>query len=985
MGTGDVPMIQGEHRPEAIVHIFPFAQPTTGPPGSMAPATEGSHIDPDQRAPVTRLTRLLVAAVLLAGLGYLAWRTTTIGRGWILALSVPVLWAEIWSWLQLLLLRFQVVPTRRGSQAGSPIHADAIDVVIAVGSDSTPADLERTLIGLAVTGWRRPTTVLTGELAPDPQAVVDHFHSTTGLHIEIRHIDVGAIRSGIDTSIGSGLLSSITDIGEGEWLLWLEAGQVPMPQLFQAITQSTADVNLAVRQFAVGLLNPNSLFHLKRGGDEEALEREVIGPALASRGVAPWRGAASLVRRTALRESAGGGPSNRPLPELAIALYRHGWCTDYDPRPLIRDLAPDSLQPYLVARRDRSVAALIGLGAAFTRRYVPWPARWAALAAGVSLTYGLRQLAMLSVLTAGLLVGRLPFVAELTTVVAGMIGFAAVNMVARRLLSGGIMSFGDWTRHGWRTLGADVAALASRPSLPPDRPAGTRSSARRDALGQLRLLVAAFGIFEVAFAARAINTMYPTLLPTMSRLETTVLVVVALVVTYTMADMLGVLVLHRQRRRAPRIPLEADIAVAGRRGTTLDVTPIGVGAVLESAPSLGAIVPVRFSVPRADGTGHEVETTAWIRAATPHESGLVRVGMEFDDLSDRDRIALTEYCALGVHRIPVGPDAGVDSRGSADGSGSGSGPGVGRVTSEAVESNPDDLSIGFSRRDLNLLRLLTAAATTTAVTALFLGPVAGAASAESGGQDLATIPPILTVTVPAIDSALPAELSEGGSDLAGQPLRLRLYTDGWSEPLATDGSGRFVRPDALAAWSDEAFVELVLGPDRHVVPLSFGSDLVLSRLRLAPDIDSDRHTVEMVGPGGRWRVARDGDIVIPGRYTIRLPSVAPDYVLVERIEVGPGQLITIGVDGATIGPAGTASRPTPDLPPISSEPADTEPATVPSTVSSTVPPTVPSTVPSSVSSSSSSTASTSGSETGPEVGTGPADDASGGDGREGER
>jgi hypothetical protein len=872
----------------------------------VALAGENRQADTDGPVDVTLLTRLVVAAVLTAGLGYLVWRTTTIGRGWILALSLPVLWAEIWSWVQLLLFRFQVVPKRRPVGAGSRIDRDEIDVVIAVGPESTATDLERTLVGLAVTGWQRTTTVLTGRVDPDIRTVIDRFESTTALRLELR----------IENSTAISPLRSMVDVGDGAWLLWLQAGQVPMPRLFDAVVASPIEDGAAVRQLAVGLLNPNSLFHLKRGGDEEALERQVIGPALASRGVAPWRGPASLVRRTALRGLVDHAPSYWMVPEWAIALHRDGWSTDYDQRSLIRDLAPDTLQPYLVARRDRSAAALISLGAAFTTRGVTRTARWAAMAAGVSLTYGIRQLAVTSVLAAALLSGRLPFAGELTTVVAAMVGFAAANMTARRLLSGGIMSFGDWTRHGWRTLGADLAALAPTLSPLPDRRERVRSQVRRDALGQLQVLVVAFSFFEVAFAARAFNTVYPTLLPAMTRRHSTVLILMALATTYILVDVLGVLVWHRQRRRAPRIPLEVDIVLAGRRGTTLDVTPVGVGAVLESAPALDETVAVRFSVPRADGTEHDVETTARVRAATRHESGLVRVGMEFEELSDEDRIALTEYCALGA--FDVGPDlAGRDS------SHNSRPDGEWRAGASAMaQSHPEDLSTGFSRSDLNLLRLLAAVATVAAVVALFLGPVAGPASAQPGGQGAATIPSILTVLVPPLDEESVEGAESSDPLVVEEDLRLRLYTDAWSEPLTGDGNGRFLRPDTVAAWSDEALIEVTLGPDRHVAPVTGDATVVLSRLRIEADAGLDPGAVELVGPGGRWRAAVDGEILVPGRYTVRITPAAGstgpgssddpdpgDAFTIERIEVGAGQLVTIGSAGVTVAGIGDAATP----------------------------------------------------------------------------
>lgn len=844
----------------------------------------------------SRLTRMLTNLVLTLGFGYLVWRSSTLGRGWILALSLPLVWAESWSLIQLGLLRYQIVGRRRSEPTGQPVDLDAVDVIVVVDADSTPRLLEPTLVALAAAGWSRPVRLLARSPLPNHQPLLDRFEATSSLRFEVT----------VDPTLGTDPLASMVNIGAGEWILWLAAGQVPMPELFTHLGDTLIDDRTGVRQFPVGLLSPNTLFHLKSGGDEDALERQVIGPSLARRGVAPWRGPASLIRRKALVDVSHETPFNQLVPEWAVAMHCNGWSTDYDPKLLIRAQAPDSLQAYLVERRNRSAAELVNLGAAFSRRGVPGPSRMAALAGGVSLTHGIHQIAMLALLVVVLITGRLPFVGNTLTVAGAMIGFAGLTTLARHRLSGGTMAPGDWLRHGWRTLGADLAALAPQLSPLPALRDPKRASARRHAFGQMRLLVVALTFFEVVLATRALNTVYPTFLPSMSRLSATLVLVVSLTVTYTMVDVLGVLVTGRQRRRAPRISLEVDVAMAGRRGTTIDVTPFGLGARIDSAPALGETVPVRFVVPGRE-EDHQIETPAVVRSAFRSEAGDVRVGVEFEDLSDDDRLVLIEYCALASDE-------------PADGS--------------TVQAGPGDLMAEVDNGNLGLIRLLTAVATAAAVVAIFLGPVADPASADTEG---AMVPVTLTLAAPSLpnidgtdtrtdngatNGATVGTEAVDGLTVTQTGIEVRYFTDAWSEVVTPDDDGRFNRPDSLESYVGEVMVEVRLGPDRHVIAAPGDGTLVLSRLRIEPGTEG----AELTGPGQRTRPAVDGELLVPGRYVVRLPVPADAEIgtepVVVRIEVAAGQTLVVGTDGtrlesAGIGSPGTGSSGTND-----SEPSD---------------------------------------------------------------
>ena len=83
-------------------------------------------------------------------------------------------------------------------------------------------------------------------------------------------------------------------------LLWLAAGDVPLPNLIEVASRHLADPDAAVVQVAHDLMNRDSMAHLRAGRSDEALHTLVIGPGRGARGTAPWSGSGSLVRRSVL-------------------------------------------------------------------------------------------------------------------------------------------------------------------------------------------------------------------------------------------------------------------------------------------------------------------------------------------------------------------------------------------------------------------------------------------------------------------------------------------------------------------------------------------------------------------------------------------------------------------------------------------------------------------------------------------------------------
>lgn len=806
-------------------------------------------------------TRVYSAVFILVGLTYLLWRTTIVGSGWLLALSVPLLWAETWAWLQIVCLRHQVVPGRADRNAGdvtltvSPLH---FETVVSIRAGTTETELERTMVGLAAMGCDGAVTVL-GTTANLPRS------GAADDPLDVSYASAGSSGQPVPS------LDAVVAQTSAPWVLWLEAGQVPMPGLPAALQALAADDRTAVCQFASGLLNPESMAHANRGGDEEALEHLAIGDGLAARGCAPWHGPGSLVRRAAVEQlvsqelndegrAGDDGDGGSTVARRSVELLRDGWRIDYESRPLIRVPAADSLRPYLSRRRDRSLATLEQLGYAFGLRGVPWHVRRALLARAVSVTHGLRQLGMIVLLSAALIAGVLPVADSSGPVLAGMAAYAGLAMLARRALSGGAMGLGDWVRHGWRTVGADLAALLPRFGTPSaGGPLDRAMVGDRGLSGRMQLPILAFIGLQVALAARTLTVVRPTPLPDMTRSDSAVLILLATMVTVQLIDVLGGLTRTRGRRRSPRLPLKSDISLGTFWGRTFDVSPLGVGAIVDVAPPVGEQAEVTFAIGDTDGSEHLIRAGGVVRSAASHRSGLVRVGVEFESMDDDHRLALTRYCALGVAQPPAGDPAPTE--------------------------RPESLVVDRSGGDLTLVRALAVFSVMSASGGLFVGPAADPVVAADNG--VTAIPELITVT--GVDGADP------GNNQSDPPqLTVRTHTDAWSEPWGVDANGEFIRPTGPPSWPGPVHVEVAVGLNRFVLSAAEAeAGVELAAVTVAPEVAA----VELIGPSGSAAPAVDGDVLVPGRYTVKGRVAESGESTVTKIEVGQGVELVVAADG----------------------------------------------------------------------------------------
>ena len=516
-----------------------------------APAERTDAHRPGRTLPNT-LVQFSAVVALAASTGYLIWRLANIGANpW---LSVPLWLVEVWGFVSLALLTLQAwrAPSLepRVNDSGAP----NIDVIVTCTFHS-PDELERSLIGCRSLDGAGQILVVTRPDRPEILAVA----ATQG----VRTVEHAGNHS-------DGFAAGLQRL-HSSFALWVEAGQVPMPTLIRSMVGRFSDSSVAIVQSGVGLFNKDSFAHLSGGRDEDAFRHTVAYPNQSARGVAPWFGGGSIVRALALK-SAGGLDSGdqAALQRSLVRMHRDGWKSRYHAGDeLIRTDAPDTLDAYLRLRRRRAIESLrvfrtpenpvISSGLSLTQRVLH-----VALAAAYG--HGLRQLLLALILVATLFSGALPFGGSATTWALLWLPSLATSVIARRCLSRGTMAVGDWTRQGWRTMGADISAISSLVSARLTKSDfSQRDRSGFQALGRLRGLTALLLLVDVALITRGLSIIWPRILPRFTTSGRVFALAIGLLAAASILDVLQVAVRRQQRRSQFRLSTDLQAIVGAQK------------------------------------------------------------------------------------------------------------------------------------------------------------------------------------------------------------------------------------------------------------------------------------------------------------------------------------------------------------------------------------------------------------------------------------
>ena len=888
---------------------------------------------------------------LLVGAVYLWWRSSTLGSGMALALSIPLLAIEIWAFVELVLLTVQTWRLPGPSHRGSISAADPVDIAV-VAAGLSADELERSLIACRAVRGRGSLIVIDDERRLRHRALAaDHGAS---YRIDRRTIEAPGLAAHRNTTSAR--------------YLWLTAGQLPMPDLVEVAGPRFDRPEVAVCQLATSLLNRDDLAHLGRARDDDALVNEVIGPALSRWDAGPWLGSASIVRREAI-DAIGGLDLEVPIERLTARLHRAGWATTFERRRLVATTVPEAIDRYLTRRRHQAASALSVVlssdGPLVPGGSMTPTQRLAHLGAVVRFGTGPRLLASAMVLVAVLATGRFPADVAAPALAAAWATSALAAAAARRSLARGTRGWGDGLRQGWRTLGSEVGAMADvvRGRIGPaplDREPTTAPTGLR-ALAHLPLLDAIVLAIDLALVVRAATLVDADLLPPFSTGQRVVVFGFALILLVPIVDVLQVVVLRQQRRSNYRIPAVLEATLDGTRATTVDITPEGAGILLPFEAELGSTGHLEISLPGPDGLIRRVVGRATVRSVRPEESDRWRVGLELLHLAPAARQALVSFCA----QLPVDDDP-----------------------DEAEELVTDPATAAADRRRRSIRRATVTAGAAGLATLVFGPAVASASTAspelvervcvdDAAGRPLAgvvveqdrggTPTPVGTTDLggcvlvepdpSTIGFALDLQQSRyllQPSDYLGTEARVarvawlvrvvdvdaepvgevevRFFGDRWRPASPPDEPGDGHRFESWPPAGDDQAIEVVAGGARHVSrwdgvgPRATEPVIVLARVRLTPSSDP-----LWIDRGRGWEPVVDGMDLVPGPVAVRLDDgtiLRLDVPESNELTLPVGRLTPVEVDVPTVGPNGSET-------PASTSSTTSTPGSTSSTLGST--------------------------------------------------
>ena len=565
-----------------------------------------------------RVAHLVASVAALWGVGYLGWRCLATMGGTARPAAIVLLAAEIVGTV-VFVARMHLAwrtPTALYLVADDQ-PADTVAVIEA--TDASIDELRTSLVALRRVEGLRAISIV----------------DTTGS----RWLRSVAKRLGADVFDSDVTIDRALCGAAGDWVLYLRAGDLVLPDVLTASAFVCEDPAVAVVQVGVEEADPTSFEHDPTGRwSLDPFERQVVRPSLSGGGVVPWYGdGPTLVRTAALGDIGGLAPGRSRWRRTGYRMTRAGWEIVALPLTLARVRGPRSLGESLARHgefsRD-SISALTGSDG---------PHGLGGEVAGVALASALLPLAsvhrLLQIAAAVLVLGfaQIPLTAAWIDLALIAVPAYMLRWSAQLLLGRGRLGPLSVLRHELRSLGVDLRALL--PGVP-----------RGSSHGHLRLLALSTIALDAAVAVAAISIWrdWPSGLPTS-------VAVVALVTTgaflgVAMEVMLDALA-RRQKRAHARIRLGlVTCQLAGQWGQLVDLSTGGAGVVLDvaydDAPPAGSSTSISFRIPDDRDVWRDVSTTARVVYSALDEHGGVRLGVAFDDPTDLSLDAVVEFLTI---------------------------------------------------------------------------------------------------------------------------------------------------------------------------------------------------------------------------------------------------------------------------------------------------------------------------------------------------
>lgn len=458
-----------------------------------------------------------------------------------------------------------------------------------------------------------------------------------------------AVRFGATMADSDRTLMEIVATVSAPWVLRMQAGDLPMPDLLTLCAAPCSAPDVAVVQLGIEAAELTSYEYDPSGRwSLDPFDHQIVRPSLASRGSIPWYGDGPVMVRPAalsgLVDTSFGNGIHRDSsdPELGVALLKAGHRIGYLPLTLARVRGPRTLAQSLARRRAR-LAPLVRV--AFSRDLdgLGRTERVAHRLAGLPLLSALHRLASVAAVVVVMGLAQQPLVAPGAhlLVIAGPAYL--LRWTVHLLLGRGRLGPFSVLRSDLRSMGTDLTLFGNGP----DR--------RRGSFVLLLGMVIALGL-AVLVTAFSVWRDWSDRLPAEDA-------AVALLIA---GGLLGVAIevsldaaVRYQRRGHHRIRLGLVTCRLGEfDGQVIDLSMGGAGVVvvcpIDQAPESGSLTTLAFRIPDADGAWRNVSTLVQISHRAAESPTETRLGLAFDDPTDEPLDQVVEFLTIDRRLVALG-------------------------------------------------------------------------------------------------------------------------------------------------------------------------------------------------------------------------------------------------------------------------------------------------------------------------------------------
>jgi cellulose synthase (UDP-forming) len=320
-------------------------------------------------APAARGAQAIALLAILAAGAYLVWRWGFTLDGTALWLGLPLVVAETYGFVMLLLLAFSCWRTTRRTPP-PPLRGRRVAVLIATFDEDEDV-LRPTVVGALGIRYDVPPEVWV--LDDGGRAWVSEMCDELGA----RYLSRPAPRA----HAKAGNINHALRFVDAEFLVTLDADHVPRPELLERMLGYMADPQVAVVQGPQSFYN-RGFGHPRQHDDplrnEQSIFFDVILPGKDRHAAAFWCGCPSVLRRAALDDV--GGVATRTVVEDAhtsLVLNRRGWRVVYHDEVMALGLAPEEIGAFVVQRGRwaRGSIQMLRLEWPMFRRGLTWAQR----------------------------------------------------------------------------------------------------------------------------------------------------------------------------------------------------------------------------------------------------------------------------------------------------------------------------------------------------------------------------------------------------------------------------------------------------------------------------------------------------------------------------------------------------------------------------------------------------------------------------------